>query len=162
MGGPKQRTVLALLSVEPGRHVPMDSLVMAVWGDEAPDRARRSLSTYVSNLRRALGNIIDTGTGSYALRLDRSQIDSCAFTDVVDAAGRDEGADGAARYREALSLWTGVPFLGLDGFGAFREEAHRLGALRLVAEHAVIESDIEKGDAASVIPHIDALTRVSL
>jgi len=159
VGGPKQRTVLALLSVEPGRHVTTDVLTMAVWGDEVPDRALRSLSTYVSNLRRELGDIIATGTGSYALRLDRSQIDSCAFAEAVDAAGRAEGADGAARYREALSMWTGIPFSGLDGFGAFREEAQRLDALRLVAEHAVIEADIDTGDAASVVPHIDALTK---
>ncbi len=159
VGGPKQCAVLALLAVESGRHVTTDSLVMAVWGDEAPDRVRRSLSTYVSNLRRELGDVIDTGAGSYALLLDRSQVDTCAFADAVDAAGRAEGSDGTDRYREALSLWTGVPFLGLDGFGAFREETHRLDALRLVAEHAVIESDIETGDAASVVPHIDALVR---
>ena len=159
VGGPKQCAVLALLAVEPGRHVTTDSLVMAVWGDEAPHRARRSLSTYVSNLRRELGDVIDTGAGSYALLLDRSQVDTCAFADAVDAAGRAEGSDGTDWYREALSLWTGVPFLGLDGFGAFREEAQRLDALRLVAEHAVIESDIETGDAASVVPHIDALAR---
>jgi predicted ATPase/DNA-binding SARP family transcriptional activator len=159
VGGPKQRTVLALLSVEPGRQVTTDALTMAVWGDEVPDRALRSLSTYVSNLRRVLGDVIDTGTGTYALCLDRSQIDSCAFADAVDAAGLVEGSDGVARYREALSLWTGIPFSGLDGFGAFREETQRLDALRLVAEHVVIESDIETGDAASVVPHVDALTR---
>ncbi|MEA3510438.1 MAG: BTAD domain-containing putative transcriptional regulator [Actinomycetota bacterium] len=159
VGGPKQRTVLALLSVEPGRHVTTDSLMMAVWGDKAPGGSRRSLSTYVSNLRRELGDVIDSGPGSYVLRLERSQIDSCAFTDAVDAAGSAEGADGAARYREALSLWTGVPFSGLDGFGAFREEAHRLDTLRLVAERAVIEADIGTGEAASVVPHIDALTK---
>ncbi|MCL1588560.1 MAG: winged helix-turn-helix domain-containing protein [Actinomycetia bacterium] len=158
VGGPKQRTVLALLAVEPGRHVTTDVLMMAVWGDEVPDRAHRSLSTYVSNLRRELGDIITSGSGTHALRLDRSDIDACAFADAVDAAGDAGGADGVDRYREALSIWTGVPFLGLDGFGAFREEAQRLDALRLVAEHAVIESDIDTGDAASVVPHIDALT----
>jgi predicted ATPase/DNA-binding SARP family transcriptional activator len=159
VGGPKQRTVLALLAVEPGRHVTTDVLAMAVWGDEVPDRALRSLSTYVSNLRRELGDIIATGTRTHALRLDRSQIDSCAFADAVDAAGRTDGADGVDSYREALSIWTGIPFLGLDGFGAFREEAQRLDALRLVAERAVIESDIDTGDAASVVPHIAALTK---
>jgi len=32
VGGPKQRTVLALLSLEPGRQVSTDVLMMAVWG----------------------------------------------------------------------------------------------------------------------------------
>ncbi len=41
VGGPKQRTVLALLCIEPGRRVSTDTLTMALWGDEVPDRAKR-------------------------------------------------------------------------------------------------------------------------
>ncbi|MEN8042182.1 MAG: BTAD domain-containing putative transcriptional regulator, partial [Actinomycetota bacterium] len=157
VGGPKQSTVLGLLCIEPGRRVSTDLLTMAVWGDEVPDRALRSLSTYVSNLRRELGDIIASGSGSYALTLDRSRVDSCAFADAVAAAGRSNDDDRLALYRDALSLWTGTPFEGMDGFGAFREESNRLGALRLEAERAVIETEIETGDAASVVPRIDAL-----
>jgi predicted ATPase/DNA-binding SARP family transcriptional activator len=157
VGGPKQRTVLAMLCVEPGRPVSTDRLVEAVWGDEVPDRASRSLSTYVSSLRRELGDVIESGSGSYVLRLGRSQVDSCAFSDAVEAAGRLDGADGVVGYREALLMWTGTPFGGLDGFGAFRDEGLRLRGLRLVAERAVIEADIASGDAVSVIPRIEVL-----
>lgn len=157
VGGPKQRTVLAMLCIKPGRPVSADRLIEAAWGDEVPDRAVRSLSTYVSSLRRELGDVIDSGSGSYVLRLDRSQVDSCAFADAVDAAGRLDGADGVAGYRDALLMWTGAPFEGLDGFGAFRDEALRLRGLRLVAERAVIEADVVSGDAVSVVPRIDAL-----
>jgi predicted ATPase/DNA-binding SARP family transcriptional activator len=159
VGGPKQRTVLALLAVEPGRWVSTDSLTMAVWGDEVPQRALRSLSTYVSNLRRELGDVIDSGSGSYALRVDRSHVDACAFVDALEAASSGDGAERVASRREALSLWTGEPFSGLDGFGAFRDEAQRLGALRLEAERVVVGADIEAGDAASVVSHVDGLVR---
>jgi predicted ATPase/DNA-binding SARP family transcriptional activator len=159
VGGPKQRTVLAMLCVELGRPVSADRLVEAVWGDEVPDRASRSLSTYVSSLRRELGDVIESGSGSYVLRLDRSQVDSCAFSDAVDAAGQVDGADGVNGYRDALLMWTGAPFGGLDGFGAFRDETLRLRGLRLVAERAVVEADIASGDAVSVVPRIEVLIR---
>lgn len=117
LGGPKQRTVLALLCVEPSRPVSADRLIEAVWGDEVPDRAARSLSTYVSNLRRELGDVIESGSGSYMLALERSQVDSCAFVDAVDAAGSLDGADCVAGYREALLMWTGAPFGASTGLG---------------------------------------------
>jgi len=86
LGGPKQRTVLAVLSIDPGRPVSTDRLITAVWGDQVPDRAVRSLSTYVSNLRRVMGDVIESGNGSYTLRVHRSQVDVCAFSDAVDGS----------------------------------------------------------------------------
>jgi predicted ATPase/tetratricopeptide (TPR) repeat protein len=58
-----------------------------------------------------------------------------------------------------LALWTGAPFGGFDGFGAFRDETQHLDALRLEAERVVILSDIDTGDAVSVVSHVDALVR---
>lgn len=37
LGGPKQRTVLAVLAVDPGKRVSVDRLTEAVGGDEVPD-----------------------------------------------------------------------------------------------------------------------------
>jgi DNA-binding SARP family transcriptional activator/tetratricopeptide (TPR) repeat protein len=159
VGGPKQRTVLGLLSLEPGQPVSGDQLIRALWGDEVPDRASRSLSTYVSNLRRELGDVIVSGAGAYTLHVDRSHVDICAFADTVAAAGLVDGDEATFQYRTALSMWGGAPFEGLDGFGAFEVEAQQLDELRLVAERAVAESDIASGDAASVVRRVDALVR---
>jgi DNA-binding SARP family transcriptional activator len=52
LGGPKQRTVLALLALRLGRPVSVSPLVDAVWEDGSHDGAVRSLRTYVSNIRR--------------------------------------------------------------------------------------------------------------
>jgi DNA-binding SARP family transcriptional activator/tetratricopeptide (TPR) repeat protein len=151
LGGPKQRTVLAMLCVDPGRAVSTDRLISAVWGDSVPERAARSLSTYLSSLRRGMGDAIESDRGSHTLHVDRSQVDVCAFIDAVDASSNVDG------YRKALALWRGAPFEDLDGFGAFRDEIQHLDEHRLVAERAVIEADLASGGAVAVVPRIDAL-----
>jgi hypothetical protein len=50
LGRDRQRCVLAALLVDAGRPVPVDR----VWGERPPQRARDTLYTYVSRLRRAL------------------------------------------------------------------------------------------------------------
>ena len=51
LGGPKQRSVLAMLLLDPNRSVSTDRLVDGLWGDEPPLRAAATLRVYVSNLR---------------------------------------------------------------------------------------------------------------
>ena len=64
LGGPKQRAVLANLLVRPNQVVPADTLIDEVWGDEPPGQARNTLQTYVSNLRKALGEGVLEGSGA--------------------------------------------------------------------------------------------------
>jgi DNA-binding SARP family transcriptional activator len=54
LGGRKQRTVLAILLVDPTRLVSIDELIDGLWGDAPPERAVGTLQAYISNLRRAL------------------------------------------------------------------------------------------------------------
>src|SRR4029450_8079883 len=67
LGGPKQRTVLALLAAEGGKPVSVDTLIDGVWGDEPTAGARSTLQTYVSNLRAAIGDVIVRADGRYRL-----------------------------------------------------------------------------------------------
>src|SRR5262249_62131420 len=70
LGGPKQRTVLALLAAEAGRPVSVNTLIDGVWGDEPTAGARSTLQTYVSNLRTAIGDVIVRDHGGYRLAPD--------------------------------------------------------------------------------------------
>ena len=54
LGGPRQRSVLALLLVARGQVVSVDRLVEDLWNGEPPPRAIGALQAYVSHLRRAL------------------------------------------------------------------------------------------------------------
>ena len=89
LGGPPQRAVLARLAIAAGQIVAVDRLVADVWAGEPPATAVNTLQSYVSLLRRALGDprhLRREGPG-YVLTVSRDQIDATRFEDRV-AAGR--------------------------------------------------------------------------
>lgn len=51
LGAARQRAVLAVLLVEPGRPVSVEQLVDRVWAAAPPRQARRTLQSYLSRLR---------------------------------------------------------------------------------------------------------------
>ena len=158
VGGPKQRTVLAVLALCPGEPVSTDRLIDAVWGDEVPVRAARSLSTYVSNLRRVLGEVIVGSSGTYTLTLARSDVDARAFEDLLDAADRTSDQRTALEMlQDALALWRGSPFEGIDQHGAFTTESVRLDELRVSTVERVIQAEIASGRHGEVIPELATL-----
>src|SRR3954452_11999327 len=54
IGGPRQRSVLAVLVLARGRVVSLDRLIDAVYDGDPPPSAVGSMQAYVSGLRRAL------------------------------------------------------------------------------------------------------------
>src|ERR1700733_9270993 len=64
LGTPKQRAVLAMLLINRNRAVGTESLIDATWDESPAPAARTSIHSYVSNLRRLLG---DAGMDSYAV-----------------------------------------------------------------------------------------------
>ncbi len=57
LGGPRQRRLLAALVINAGKVVSVERLIDAVWaGEEPPERAAKTLQTYLSRLRGALGD----------------------------------------------------------------------------------------------------------
>jgi DNA-binding SARP family transcriptional activator len=68
LGSKKARVLLKLLVVRRGRHVSMDTIVDALWGDEPPTKAVENVATLVSRLRTVLGSgVIDGGRAGYRL-----------------------------------------------------------------------------------------------
>jgi DNA-binding SARP family transcriptional activator len=51
LGGPKQRSVLALLLLEAGRVVPSERLIDELWHGRPPPGAVKTLRSYISRLR---------------------------------------------------------------------------------------------------------------
>jgi DNA-binding SARP family transcriptional activator len=149
LGGTKQRTVLAVLANDPGRPVSVDRLIEAVWGDEVPDRASRSISTFVSNLRGVLGDVITRDGPGYVAHLDRREVDATDFADRVGLARQRfvaEPGEAATEIRDALELWIGQPFQGVDGHPVLEPEVSRLTELRITAIEAVIDAELAVGD----------------
>ena len=150
LGGPRQRSVLALLLLHAGHVVAADRLVTEIWGDDPPDGARDSLYTYVSNLRGVLGRErIARSDGGYRFApLDGDAIDADEFTDrLTDAHRLAESDPEAARERidESLLAWRGRPYEGLEDLPSIAPEVARLEELRLRAVEERIEAELRAG-----------------
>src|SRR5215813_436029 len=85
LGGPKQRTLLALLLLTPNRPVSVDRLVDVLWSGEPPTTAANALQYHVSRLRKTLGDgaAIVTQEPGYLIRLGADQLDLLRFERLV-------------------------------------------------------------------------------
>src|SRR3954453_11662578 len=118
IGGPQQRRLLALLLQRPGQAVSTDRMVDCLWPDgEAPDGAGRSVMTYVSRLRSAIGeDAIERVHDGYRLVLDGSGLDVKEFETCVARAEPAEPGRAMELYDQALGLWRG------DAYGELGHE----------------------------------------
>jgi peptide/nickel transport system substrate-binding protein len=164
LGGGKQRTLLAVLLLHPNEAVSRDRLIDAVWGENPPPSAHRSLDTYVSRLRRALGrDRLVRQAGGYVLVVEPGERDVDRFEERLRAAREStaagDSAAAAAQTRTALALWRG-PALADVLYEAFATaEAERLEERRLVALEERIDADLATGDGPELVPELDALVR---
>jgi predicted ATPase/DNA-binding SARP family transcriptional activator len=158
LGGPRQRAVLALLLVNPGKAWTADALADQIWGDQGR-AATGSLYTYVSNLRHALGaHRLARGPFGYRLDLEPDDWVDAVAVEALIAEGRAaaDPAQIAAALADALALWTGQPYEGLEEVPALVEEATRLIELRAGAELDRMDAVLRAGgpppvDAASAL-----------
>lgn len=164
LGGPKQRTVLALLLLRPGELVTTDRLVTELWGDDPPASARRTLHSYVSNLRKALGDAarIEGLTGGYVLHLDVEEVDATRFARLVATARDHAEADppsAVSLLDQALALWRGRPFGDLADEPPLRTEVARLEELYVAAVEARIAARLGAGEVdGELIAELEQLT----
>src|SRR3982751_2828855 len=84
--GRKELAVLAYLLAHAGRSVPADELVVAVWGEDAPPSAHKSLQVRLSRLRAALapgGPPIERVGAGYRLGVADGSLDAERFERLV-------------------------------------------------------------------------------
>lgn len=165
LGGPRPRTVFALLLVEAGRAVSTDRLVDETWNGSPPPGARRTLQSYVARMRRALGDDgpLGTATGGYVLDEDRISVDIRVFEQRANEArevAASTGAKAAAQVlRNALDLWTGEPFadLPVDDVPTLATERTRLVELRMTVVEQRIDADLASGRHREVVGELEKL-----
>src|SRR5919206_4302823 len=81
LGGSKPRAVLAVLLMHPNQPVSAERLALALWGEEAPAGAVKTVQVHVSRLRKALGDsdaLVTTPAG-YVLRVGPDELDAQRF-----------------------------------------------------------------------------------
>ena len=150
LGPRKQRAVLAMLALKPGRTVAADHLAEGLWGDESPPSGAKMVQLYVSHLRRLLGDngvrIVTHGRG-YELQITDGEVDVVLAERLLDEQ----------RPRDALALWRGQPLADLAEEPFAAAEIRRLEELRLRATEMAVDADLEAGRHAEVIGELDAL-----
>ena len=159
----KPRAVLAVLLLHANEPVSAERLALALWGEDAPAGATKTVHVYVSRLRKAVGDpaVIETTPAGYRLRVRARELDAERFARGVEAgrralaAGRPE--QGGRLLREALGLWRGPPLAELEFEPFAQAEIARLQELRLEALEARVEADLAMGRHAALIGELQGL-----
>ncbi|MEW2520844.1 AfsR/SARP family transcriptional regulator [Actinacidiphila alni] len=162
----RQQIVLALLLLETGHGVGLETMVNAVWGGTPPATARSQVQTAVSALRQGmeragLGKRIRMSGGlGYTMDLAPGELDLHVF-DELAARGRLAAADGrpaAARtaFREALDLWNGDPLPEVDS-PVVQTKLVRIAERRFEALEECLDAELRLGLHHEVLGEISAL-----
>jgi len=162
IGGPRQRRLLAALVRADGRVATTGQLADAVWGDEPepPAAAERTVQSYLSRLRAALGDghIVGEG-GGYRLAMGDGVVDAECFAAAVAEASSAPPADAVGRQDEALALWRGPAYAEFAHEDWVRPVAAGLEELRLVALERRAQARLDLGQHADVVAELEVLAR---
>ena len=105
LGSPQQQAVLALLIVRRGAFLSADTVVDALWAEEAPTNALQTVRTYVSRLRKLLADAdsspLTSGPTGYRLADDAAEVDVEQFEALL-RSGRSALSEGDAAGAETL------------------------------------------------------------
>jgi predicted ATPase/DNA-binding SARP family transcriptional activator len=144
VGGPRQRSLLAVLLLNANKVVRRDALIDAVWGEDPPARVQNALQVAIHGLRKLLGaDRIETVGDGYRLRVEAGELDLARFLEEEDPAA-------------ALGLWRGPALIGVDAPFASAEAA-RLDDLRLAAYERRIDAELERGEHDALLSELERL-----
>ncbi|MFN8169435.1 MAG: BTAD domain-containing putative transcriptional regulator [Candidatus Nanopelagicales bacterium] len=169
LGGPKQRTVLAMLLLEAGHLVPTRRIIEHVWGPEGAEGAQASLQVYVSNLRKVLRDPAVEGDAGerltfvrpgYQLHVEPGELD-LQQVDEVRSQARDRRAAGdlaaaSVLLRLGLSLWRGPALADLAEVPSLAPLLVAVDRRREVLRHECYEVDLQLGRHLALVPELEA------
>jgi DNA-binding SARP family transcriptional activator/pimeloyl-ACP methyl ester carboxylesterase/class 3 adenylate cyclase len=166
VGGARARAVLSMLVVQPGQVVSADRLAGELWPGHPADKAAASLQVRLSELRKAFRSAgeddrLATRPPGYLLTVAPGDLDSLRFARLAGegsaALEAGDAAMAAQRLTEALALWRGPAFAGID-VPSVRAEAGRLEEMRLAALESRAEALLASGRHGEAIAELETLT----
>jgi DNA-binding SARP family transcriptional activator/tetratricopeptide (TPR) repeat protein len=153
LGGARQQTALAALLLSPNKVVTMDRLLEAIYGADLPPTSRAQAQISISSLRRLFAahsreGVIATHDRGYVIQVERGQLDSLRFDELIAAARAARVEDqldvAVARYRDALRLWRGPALDGMES-QLVQAAVSRLNEQCIAANEDRIELELEMG-----------------
>ncbi|CCA59562.1 hypothetical protein SVEN_6276, partial [Streptomyces venezuelae ATCC 10712] len=162
LSGSKVHTVLAALLLAEGRVVSDTRLAALLWAFDPPATADAQIYTYMSRLRKHLGEEVEIvrRRPGYVLRAPGARIDLAEFT-RLSALGRAALAerrfeDAAALLREALGLWRGTALANATE-ELIDAELPRLEEARMIALESRIEAELALGRPEETVAELTGL-----
>ncbi len=170
LGGPRQRSVLAILLLDANRVVSIDRLADELYGEAPPVSAVTQVHRQISELRALLGPkapsgrgtaVIETQPPGYRVVVAPGGLDLHVFEQRVEEAGRAFAAGtpdlAVGLYRQALALWRGAPLADLAFEPFARPVIERLSELRLTVLERCLESELAAGRGPELVPELEQL-----
>ena len=164
--GFKERTILAFLVVHAGGSVLNEQIAEALWGEDPPPSARKSVQAHIARLRRSLAaangsnaSMLVTRGAGYALDVADEAVDAIRFERLV-ADGRriwnnGSAGDAVAAFHDALQLWKGVAYQDFLNAGFASLESDRLTELRRSAFEDLVDARLALGHDRELVPDLE-------
>ncbi|MFF5250045.1 BTAD domain-containing putative transcriptional regulator [Streptosporangium sp. NPDC000095] len=154
LGSNRLRTLLAVLALSAGETVSVDRLASVVWAGGLPDNVRRSVHTYIARLRNTLGaEVIKTTSLGYQMQVAHDQVDALLFRRLLAEATPVRGTEAElAPLEQALALWRGQPFEGIDSPALHGADAAHLLELHVSAAERWIDLGLAAGRHSALVP----------
>ena len=155
-----------MLASGPGRPVSVDTIVDALWGDDPPPSAAKTIQSHVMRLPRSLadagGDVLETVPGGYyRLNVDPAAVDAVLFEELAADGRRELGAGNAVsaveRLEEAMLLWRGPAYAEFRDSEFALAEGARLSELRSAAEEDLADARLAIGEVATVVADLERL-----
>jgi DNA-binding SARP family transcriptional activator/WD40 repeat protein len=166
VAGTHRRRLLAFLASRVGQVAGVDAIVDALWGDDPPPTATRTIQSHIARLRGSLAGVdrelIETTAGGYRLAIDPDAVDATEFEQLAAQGRRRLGAGdfaGAASVLDrALASWRGEAYVDFARTAEFASsEQVRLNVVRWAAVEDLTEARLECGALESVIADLERL-----
>ncbi|MFB4424412.1 BTAD domain-containing putative transcriptional regulator [Streptomyces sp. QL37] len=166
---PMARQVLLLLLAHANRVVPLEKLVEELWGDSPPRLARKTVQTYIYQVRKALREGERTGDRprvateprGYRIRVEKGEFDLWRFQELCRqgqaAQMKGDAFTTSAACDEALSLWRGQPFSGVSVGTVLAAHQARWEDLRMGTLEHRIEADMTLGRHRELLSELKGL-----
>lgn len=151
---PKQRQILALLALRPGRVVGVDRMVDELWGPTPPRSAVTAVQTYVYSLRKLIGacdappqrSVLVTVGPGYLLDVDA--VDVFTFCRTVDRArtvGSSSPSEAASLLAGVLDTIDGAPLADVRRGASLRADAAWIDERVMAAQRLAIDLQMQLG-----------------